>query len=283
MTTGIKRIVICADDFGFSEGVCRGVLELAENERISAVSCLTQGAWWPRFSSELSSVPTVAGGLVSVGLQWNLTNALGNGPSIRSVIMEAYRGKLAARAADTLDMQLDLFRQHWGRLPDFIAGHQQVQQLPGAAEVLIETVQRRFGSNLPMIRNGLSLQPRGMKAKMLASFGGRDFKDRLAAQGLLTNSDFEGWYDYGDEPPYGQHMQHWLARCAPRGLIVCQPGRPGYALDSDPISMARSREFRFLSGDAFPASLTLLGVGLMPFSSRFFTSKNNKSGRSAVR
>jgi hypothetical protein len=47
--------------------------------------------------------------------------------------------------------------------------------------------------------------------------------------------------------------------------------------------MARSREFRFLSGDAFPASLTLLGVGLMPFSSRFFTSKNNKSGRSAVR
>ena len=126
MTTGIKRVVLCADDFGFSEGVCLGVLDLAKNERISAVSCLVQGSYWPRFAAELMSLPTVAGGLVSVGLQWNLTNALGSGPSIKSTIFEAYFGKLAARAAGTLDKQLDLFQEQFKRLPDFIAGHQHI-------------------------------------------------------------------------------------------------------------------------------------------------------------
>lgn len=272
MSTGVKRLVLCADDFGFSEGVCRGVLELAQNERISAVSCLTEGSCWPQFAPQLASLPTVAGGLVSVGLQWNLTQALGVGvgSSIRSTIVAAYTGKLAARAAGTLDRQLDLFQQYFGRLPDFIAGHQHIQQLPGAREVLFETLQRRFGSRPPVVRNAVTLRPIGLKAKTIASFSGQEFKDRLTTQGLFTNADFEGAYDYRDDPPYGQHMQQWLARCAARGLIVCHPALPGYRVESDRIASARSHEYRFLASDAFPASLSLLGVGLMPFSPRFF-------------
>jgi predicted glycoside hydrolase/deacetylase ChbG (UPF0249 family) len=270
MSTGVKRVVLCADDFGFSEGVCRGVLDLARNERISAVSCLSEGECWPPFAAELASLPTVAGGLVSVGLQWNLTQALGAGASLRSTILAAYTGKLAARAAATLEPQLDWFEQYFGRPPDFIAGHQHVQQLPGAREVLFATIQRRFGNRPPLVRNALTLRPIGLKAKTMAAFNGQEFKRLLTAQGLFTNADFEGSYDYRDDPPYGQHMQQWLARCAARGLIVCHPAMPGYRVESDALASARAREYRFLASDAFPASLSLLGVGLMPFSPQFF-------------
>jgi predicted glycoside hydrolase/deacetylase ChbG (UPF0249 family) len=270
MSTGIKRLVLCADDFGFSEGVCRGILELAQNERISAVSCLVQSPWWVEFAPALFSLPVVAGGLVSVGLEWNLTDALGSGPSLKSTILASYTGKLSVRAASTLEQQLDLFQQYAGRAPDFIAGHQHVQQLPGAREALCQTLQRRFGTRPPLVRNAVSLRPRSLKAKTIASFNGNEFKALLAAHSLFTNADFEGNYDYRDDPPYGQHMQQWLARCAARGLIVCHPALPGYRVESDAIASARSREYRFLASDAFPASLSLLGVGLMPFSPLFF-------------
>ncbi len=271
MATGIKRLVLCADDFGYSEGVCRGILELATNERVSAVSCLVEGPWWPQFAHGLSQLHTVAGGLVSVGLQWNLTDAMGEGPSIKSAVLAAYTGKLAVRAAATLDRQLDVFERHFGRMPDFIGGHQHVQQLPGARDVLLETIARRFGSAPPAVRNTVPAQARGLKAKTIASFGGHEFKEMLLRQGLSTHTDFDGIYDFGDDPPYGQHMQQWMARCAARGLIVCHPGMPGYRLDQDPIASARTREYRFLASDAFPASLSILGVGLMPLSAHLFS------------
>jgi predicted glycoside hydrolase/deacetylase ChbG (UPF0249 family) len=278
MTTGMKRLVLCADDFGFSEGVCRGIVELARNERISAVSCLVEGPCWPRFFPELLNLATVAGGLVSIGLQWNLTDTQDTASSIQSVIWAAYTGQLKERAAATLGRQLDLFHQYAGRAPDFIAGHQQIQQLPGAREILFETVQRRYGSDSPVVRNDVSLHPVGLKAKAMTSFNGQKFKNLLRTQGLLTNADFEGSYDYRDDPPYGQHMQQWLARCASRGLIVCHPAMPGYRVEADPLASARSREYRFLSSEAFPASLALLGVGLMPLNRQFF-SLYQKTGR----
>lgn len=132
-----------------------------------------------------------------------------------------------------------------------------------------------------MIRNAVSLQPRGFKAKAVATFGGQEFKDLLSDQGLLTNSDFEGIYDFGDDPPYGQHMQHWLARTAARALIVCHPAIPGYRVDNDPIAAARSREYRFLMNDPFPASLSLLGVGLMPFNARLLAAKKKSCAKTA--
>ena len=41
-----KGIIVCADDFGLSRAVNKGVVRLLESSRISAVSCLVTGSAW---------------------------------------------------------------------------------------------------------------------------------------------------------------------------------------------------------------------------------------------
>ena len=69
MPASRRGVVLCADDFGLSDGVSAGILDLAEQGRISATSAMTNGAAWSRFGPELRSCANVVG----VGLHFNLT------------------------------------------------------------------------------------------------------------------------------------------------------------------------------------------------------------------
>ena len=95
----MKPVVLCADDFGLTEGVSRGILELARMGRLSATSAMTNCPAFPRMAPGLADLDGVA-----VGLHLNLTTGeplgpmpafapAGGFPEVREVVRRAFTGR----------------------------------------------------------------------------------------------------------------------------------------------------------------------------------------------
>jgi len=64
-----RVLTLCADDFGLSAPISRGIAMLARAQRLSAVSCITNAAHWREAARALRGLPLS----VTVGLHFNLT------------------------------------------------------------------------------------------------------------------------------------------------------------------------------------------------------------------
>ena len=71
-----RAVVLCADDFGLSEAVSAGIIDLADMGRISATSAMTNCPAWRRTGPDLRS----RAGRIGVGLHFNLTSGAPLGP-----------------------------------------------------------------------------------------------------------------------------------------------------------------------------------------------------------
>jgi YdjC-like protein len=67
--TKMLRFALCADDYALTLGVSRGILDLLQAQRLTAVSVMTTQAGWPTAAGELK--PFISA--VDVGLHLNLT------------------------------------------------------------------------------------------------------------------------------------------------------------------------------------------------------------------
>src|SRR5512138_3236227 len=65
----MKTVTLCADDFGLNEPVSRGIIELAEASRLSAVSCMSASPHWREHASWLAPLR----GKIDIGLHLTLT------------------------------------------------------------------------------------------------------------------------------------------------------------------------------------------------------------------
>ena len=66
----MKRLILCADDFGQSAAISNGILQLVAAGRLQAVSCLTESPVWPAMARELKALGTSH----QTGLHFNLTH-----------------------------------------------------------------------------------------------------------------------------------------------------------------------------------------------------------------
>src|SRR3712207_3118773 len=99
-----RSVVLCADDFGLTDGVSRGILELAERGRLSATGAMTNMPGWRRNAPGLRSLE----GRIGVGLHLNLTTGkplgpvpgLADGvfPTLKEVLRRALGRQLSADA-----------------------------------------------------------------------------------------------------------------------------------------------------------------------------------------
>src|SRR5688500_29751 len=76
---GGRMIILCADDYGLTEGVSRAIGELAAAKRLSATSVLVTSPHWPASAPRLCAHR----GRLSVGLHLDLTLAGPLGPMPR--------------------------------------------------------------------------------------------------------------------------------------------------------------------------------------------------------
>jgi predicted glycoside hydrolase/deacetylase ChbG (UPF0249 family) len=256
---------ICADDFGLSEGVSKGIIQLVREQRLTAVSVLSGGQSWGHHAQILASEAAVRSRFVEVGLHFNLTEGRPLSaelarhwptmPALTRLISSAHLRALPVEAlrAEWL-AQWRAFCDAFGRVPDFIDGHQHVHHLPQVRQMILHALGSMQSAPAVRSTGRLPGSGYGFKRIMIAATGGRALARRLDAMHLRHNLSLWGCYDFRFEN-YRLLMQQWLKALPSSGaLLFCHPGRAG-AGAHDPIQAARVRELAYLESPAFQEDL----------------------------
>ena len=114
----MKRLVVCADDFGQSAPVDAGILTLARAGRLTAVSCLSEA---PDFAR---SAPALRDSGADAGLHLDLTEGFGGAApaGLGALVARSYLGLLdRAALRRRIAAQLDAFERKLGPRPSSTA------------------------------------------------------------------------------------------------------------------------------------------------------------------
>lgn len=263
----MKRVILCADDFGQAPAICHGILQLVAAGRLSAVSCMTEADTWAESGPALAQWQDS----IDIGLHFNLTHACGLqswvARPLGAILLDALRGRLDDRAlATTLHAQLDRFETVVGKAPDFVDGHQHVHILKGIRSVLLHEIGRRYPGRKPYLRNvnpylQRSVDP--LKTMLLKTLNA-GFADAARRAGLPCTRRFGGIYSLHPTADFVALMQGWLTMAKDGDLLMCHPGATADDV-SDPIAATRPRELQHLRSDSFAAQLHAANIRLSRF------------------
>ncbi len=267
----LKPVVLCADDFAVNASASRGIAQLAALGRISATSAMVLS---PRWSQDVALLQDLRGRIdVGLHLDWTseFAEASGHGLSLGKAMLKAVLGGFdQATARDVIECQLEAFEACWQAPPDYVDGHQHVQQFAGIREALVQALDRRYGASQlkPYLR--ISRAPPALadlKSRVISVMGA-DALELIAAHAGITGARaLLGIYDFsGDEARYAGLMAAWLRAAPPLSIIMCHPALKAEA--GDVIGAARAQEFAYLSGADFPQALANAGVQLARFHDR---------------
>jgi predicted glycoside hydrolase/deacetylase ChbG (UPF0249 family) len=280
--SALKGVILCADDFAVNASASAGIAKLAALGRISATSVMVLSPRWAQDAALLQGLR----GRIDVGLHLDWTSdfalAAGHGLSLGAAMRQAVFSSFDQTAARVvIERQLDAFEAQWQAPPDYVDGHQHVQQFAGIRQALVQVLSSRYGSgapgrdtrgaavqraqqpSMPYLR--ISRPPAGaadFKSRVIAAMGANAL-EKIAVDAHLTGATaLLGIYDFaGDQRRYGALMQGWL-RAAPAGsIIMCHPAQS--AEPDDVIGAARTEEFAYLSGPDFSLALAQAGVQLV--------------------
>jgi len=249
----MKRIVLCADDYGQAPLISQAIVQLAERRHLSAVSCLVTSAYWPEHAIWLRPYR----GILDVGLHFNLTEGIllatgAQANSLSTLVAKAFLHQLdPVEIARECLMQLERFVQHFGRLPDYIDGHHHVHQLPIVREAVVKVFTeclRRENAYILLV----NVRRNQFKKWLIFALGTRAMEKLLQKEGIPFNPSFAGVYDFKTKRPYRDLFLEFIRDSADRGVIMCHPGLPGKG-DHDLINEARCSEYDYLEGEVFVA------------------------------
>lgn len=265
-----KLLLVCADDYGQNSAINQGILGLAGNKRINAISCLANMGTWTEAAAQV--VPCAHS--VYVGLHFNLTygyalskawqRAYGECfPTLQHLIRRAYLGGLSANIIDAeLRAQCDAFSRSIGFQPDYIDGHQHVHQLPVVRQVLLKLSQ---AYHFP-VRQTVSISTANLfkgfpKRHVIAALGGLTLKKLLVRAQIPTNTTFAGLYDFTKAQQYARWFNFFLAHSADGGIIMCHPGLESNDV-KDPLKQSRPYEWSYLNSEQYLRDLACYQITL---------------------
>ena len=210
-----RHIILCADDFGLSDGANRSILQLADGAAISATSCAVDG---PAMSTHVAALrerrPRLA-----VGLHFNLTenpNFPGSRTVPRWIIATYLRGNLDVEALRReVHRQFARFDELFGAPPDFVDGHEHVHQFPLLRRLVLDTARERYGTGF-FVRCTWPRHFRGMKAAVIGLLGARSL--RHGRPGLR-----------GAHGGLAARHRRWRSHYVPSGGARPQPERRAHA------------------------------------------------------
>ena len=273
----LRRIWLCADDYGLADGINRAIRDLIARGRLNATSVMVVGAAIGR--AEVAALQDAAANSprCAIGLHATLT------APFRPLTMyyrpvdgglflpfpNLLRAGLLRRLdpemiEDELLAQLAAFKELFGRAPDFVDGHQHAQLFPQVRDAFLRAVKqaapaawvRQGGRRKPLAGLGA---PKALVLDVLSA----QFRKRAARAGIPFNPAFAGAYDFSKEPDFAVLMDEFLAELPDGGLVMCHPGFVDETLRGlDPLTTQREAEHAYLASDRFPALLAANKVTL---------------------
>jgi predicted glycoside hydrolase/deacetylase ChbG (UPF0249 family) len=273
-----RSVVLCADDFGLTDGVSRGIVELAEAGRLSATGAMTNMPGWRRSAPALKPFA----GRLGVGLHLNLTagRPLGSMPNLapggafpplKGLLARALSGRLpASEVRAEIARQIDAFVEIYGEAPAFVDGHQHVHVLPVVRHAVLRELEARgYAGRLwlrdPSDRPASILSRRiGRRKALVVGALAKGFRKSARKAGFETNEGFSGFAPFDlSVAPY-RIFEDALTRLGPRPVIMCHPGHVDVELRKlDPAVESRVAELTYLGSDAFGRLLEKRGIRLV--------------------
>jgi predicted glycoside hydrolase/deacetylase ChbG (UPF0249 family) len=255
-------VILVADDFGISDGVSRGIEELAAAGRLSATSAIVTLPTWPAAGGGHGPRLSRLRDGVAIGLHLNLTLSAPLGPMpylAPDHRLPPHPSLLRRSLTGGLDMgeitaeilrQLQAFERETGHRPDYLDGHQHVHALPVVRTSLLQALQsydpdRRIlvrdpaDSAAAILRRGISTTKALVIASVSAGFGAM-----VRKAGFATNNGFSGVSAFDERTPYVTELAAFFRAPGRRHLVMCHPGHPDDALaELDPVVGRRRQEF----------------------------------------
>lgn len=279
MDTALRRIWLCADDYGISPGVNDGIRELVLRGCINATSVMVAAPYFNE--DEAAALDTLNSGKkrAALGLHVTLTAPFkplsvnfmpsreGQFLPLNNMLRAAAIRRLRSDAlVIEIATQLRKFIDAFGRPPDFLDGHQHVHLFPQVRDAFLQVVAR--GAPDAWVRQcGRSRASRrapDRKALTLdiLSVG---FRRKAKRMGVPTNPAFAGTYAFNANANFAKIFPRFLSGLPNGGLIMCHPGRVDTQLKAlDSLTTLREHELAFFSSNAFPKVLAEYGVALAP-------------------
>jgi predicted glycoside hydrolase/deacetylase ChbG (UPF0249 family) len=279
--TAIRRIWLCADDYGIAPGVNAAIRDLAANGRLNATSVMTLAPAFDRAEAGALDALNAGAQRVAIGLHVTLTGpfrplSVGFRPReggaflpLQQMLLHGLLRRLDPSALTReIEAQIAAFVAAFGRPPDFVDGHQHVHHFPQVRDAVLHVVKarapdawvRQCGSAVPLWRR--LGDPKALLLDTLA----RGFRRRAATLGVATNPAFAGTYDFAtpSPPDFASLFPRFLSGLPDGGLVMCHPGFVDDTLRGlDPLTDQREREHAFLAGHEFPKVLECHGVSLI--------------------
>jgi chitin disaccharide deacetylase len=254
----MRKIVLCADDYGLSPGVSRAIRELLTMQRLSATSCMVL---FPEFASDGPLLRPFFG-QADIGLHVTLTA----GRPLSSMLIKGWLRRLDARTMrEEVDRQVDTFTRVMGRPPAYLDGHQHMHLLPGVREAVVDAAQR-IGAYIRLTRDPVTLamlkRPAAVDSVYL-SWASRPLA-RLARQhNVRTNTGFRGVRSFKERAPFRELFRTMIGGAANGSIVMCHPGHVDETLIArDAIHRQREDEFAYLTSDDLPRDLAAAGLQL---------------------
>ena len=273
-----RHITLCADDYGISPGVNRGIRELIELGRLNATSVMVVGPAIGRDEIALLNDAVAKNPNCAIGLHATLTAPFHpvtmhyrplrdeqflplahklRGSLLRRFDPEMIRAEIAAQIATFVTL--------FGRPPAYVDGHQHVQIFPQVRDAFLTAV--KAGAPQAWVRQSGRVQKLSQridrpKALLLDTLSA-GFRKRATRAGVAFNPGFAGAYDFAGASDFGALMAGFLQGLPDGGLIMCHPGYVDDILISlDPFTDQRARELDYLASDDFPRLLDASGATL---------------------
>jgi chitin disaccharide deacetylase len=274
----LRRIWLCADDYGISPGVNRAIRDLIARGRLNATSVMMVTPAIGRDEAARLQEAVATSARCAIGLHVTLTAPFRpltmHFRPLEDELFLPFPKLLRAGMLRRLDseiiraeisMQLAAFHDLFGRAPDFVDGHQHVQLYPQVRDGFLAAVKEKAPAAwVRQARRNQRLGQRLASPKALVlDHLSTQFRRNAARAGLAHNPAFAGAYDYSRTPDFGALMAAFLNGLPQDGVVMCHPGFVDDVLKGlDPLTSVREIEHAYLAGEDFPRLLAANKVTL---------------------
>lgn len=272
----MKRIIVCADDYAISPGVSKAIRELIAKGRLNATSVMTIFPGLEEEAKALSNTPSP--GPVQIGLHLTLSGGFaplvsppmatrdGKLPSMTALLSPLSRFQVSRSAVELeIEAQMKAFERAFGKMPDYVDGHQHCQLMPAIRKPFVETVARlapKAWVRQCAPAQKLALLTAGNKARVIGALSIALIRHANRA-GLKTNSSFSGAYDFGGSDQFSDLFPRFVTELTDGGVVMVHPAYADDVLRSrDTLVERREEEFAFLASEKFHAAMKDAGAAL---------------------